>query len=153
MTPSRGGRRWGGVRWEGGHFHQCDIYETRVSSLAWPAWFTISSWFRFPEHMYIDLRVGPILDAKGQLLFSFCCQEIDFFPLSAKSENSGLSFCENNSFLTILMKQTTRVYPRLSKGFASILCALTAVPPSGYFVALYRFHRHLRKHFNKLIVF
>lgn len=82
----------------------------------------------------IDLRVGPILDAESQLLFSFCCQKIVgfFFPL-AKSEISGLSFCENNSLL-IIMKQMTRVYPGLSQGFATILCALTAAPPGGYFM-------------------
>lgn len=32
------------------------------------------------------------------------------------------------------MKQMTRVYPGLSQGFATILCALTAAPPGGYFM-------------------
>lgn len=76
---------------KGGHFQQCDIYKNGMLSLAWP-WFTFSSGFRFPEHVYIDLSIGPILDAKSQLSFSFCYQKMDFFP-TAKSENSGLSFC------------------------------------------------------------
>lgn len=58
-----------------------------------------SSWTRiyWPEY-----RVN--LDARSQLLFSSAARKCIFFFFST-SDNGGLSFCENNSLWTMLMKR------------------------------------------------
>lgn len=82
----RTGRR--GVRTFSAVWHLQD----RMLSLAWP-WFTFSS-----EHVCIDFSIGPILAAKSQLLFSDCCQKMDFFPLWQKCEIVAFHFMKTIHF-------------------------------------------------------